>query len=156
MSLALAMFIDACLVRSRGEPFAEGAGVFTSNKSRLYAALGLVTAAFVLLFWPVIAKLVHDWGIDDNYSHGYLIPPLAAYLIWERRHVLTTTPASGSWFGLVVIAGSVCLLLVGLLGAELFLSRIALLGTLVGAVLFILGWRHLKLLAFPLGILLLM
>ena len=110
----------------------------------------------MLLFWPVLAKLVHDWGIDENYSHGYLIPPLAAYLIWERREVLTGTPPSGAWFGLVVIVGSVALLVVGLLGAELFLSRIALLGTLVGGVLFVLGWRHLKLLAFPLGILLLM
>ena len=115
-----------------------------------------MAGGFVLLYWQVIAKLVHDWGINENYSHGYLIPPLAAYLVWERRHVLTSAPPSRAWFGLVVIAGSVVLLLVGLLGAELFLSRIAMLGTLVGAILFILGWRHLKMLAFPLGVLLLM
>jgi exosortase len=116
----------------------------------------VMIGGFVLLYGQVIAKLVHDWGINENYSHGYLIPPLAAYLAWERRHVLTSVAPSRSWFGLVVIAGSVALLLVGLLGAELFLSRIAMLGTLVGAILFILGWRHLKMLAFPLGILLLM
>jgi len=130
--------------------------VLTSNRSRLYAAVALLAVSFVLLFWQVIAKLVHDWGINDNYSHGYLIPPLAAYLAWERRHVLASTPTSRAWSGLVVIAGSVCVLLVGLLGAELFLSRIAMLGALVGGILFILGWRHLKLLAFPLGVLLLM
>ena len=115
-----------------------------------------MAASFVLLYWQVIAKLVHDWGINDNYSHGYLIPPLAAYLAWERRHALASTPTSQAWSGLIVIAGSVCVLLVGLLGAELFLSRIAMLGTLVGGILFILGWRHLKMLAFPLGVLLLM
>ena len=115
-----------------------------------------MVGGFVLLYWQVIAKLVHDWGINENYSHGYLIPPLAAYLAWERRHVLMSTPPSRSWFGLVVIAGSVVLLLVGLLGAELFISRVGMLGALVGATLFILGWRHLKMLAFPLGILLLM
>ena len=62
--------------------------VLTSNRSRLYAAVALLAGSFVLLYWQVIAKLVHDWGINENYSHGYLIPPLAAYLVWERRHVL--------------------------------------------------------------------
>jgi exosortase A len=130
--------------------------VHTSNRSRLYAALAVLAASFAVLFWPVIAKLVHDWGIDDNYSHGYLIPPLAAYLIWERREQLGQVPARRASFGLVIVAGSLLVLLAGLLGAELFLTRIALLGTLVGGVLFVLGWRHLKMLAFPLGILLLM
>ena len=116
----------------------------------------MVAAGFGLLYWEVIAKLVHDWGINENYSHGYLIPPLAAYLVWERRHALTSVAPSRSWFGIVVIIGSVLLLLVGLLGAELFLSRVAMLGTLVGGILFILGWRHLKMLVFPLGVLLLM
>ena len=109
-----------------------------------------------MLFWPVIAKLVYDWGINDNYSHGYLIPPLAAYLVWERRHQLAAAPVRRSWLGLVVVAGSLVVLLAGLLGAELFLTRLAMLGTLTGGVLFVLGWRHLQMLAFPLGILLLM
>ena len=130
--------------------------MFTSAQSRLYASLALLAGGFGLLYWPVITKLVHDWGINENYSHGYLIPPLAAYLAWERRHALMRTAASGSSIGLVVLSGSIAVLLVGILGAELFLSRIAMLGTLVGAVLFILGWRHLALLAFPIGILLLM
>ena len=119
-------------------------------------ALALLAGSFAFLFWPVIAKLVHDWGINDNYSHGYLIPPLAAYLIWERREQLTAVPARRASFGLVIVVGSLLVLLAGLLGAELFLTRLALLGTLVGGILFVLGWQHLKMLAFPLGILLLM
>ena len=130
--------------------------MFTSNRSRLYAAVALLGGSFAVLFWPVITKLVHDWGIDDNYSHGYLIPPLAAYLVWERRDKLVAVPTRRAWFGLVIVFGSLLVLLAGLLGAELFLTRLALLGTLVGGVLFVLGWNHLKMLAFPLGILLLM
>ena len=130
--------------------------MLTSNFSRLYLSIALVAGSFVLLYWPVITKLVHDWGINENYSHGYLIPPLAAYLIWERRHRLADLPPSGSALGLVIVVGSTVVYLIGLLGAELFLSRIALLGTLVGGVLYVLGWRHLRMLAFPLGVLLLM
>ena len=130
--------------------------MFTPNQSRLYLAVTLLVASFTALFWPVIVSLVRDWRVDENYSHGFLIPPLAAYLAWERRQELRAVTPSGSWLGLVVVAGSVAVLLAGLLGAELFLSRIALLGTLVGGVLFILGWRYLKILIFPLGVLLLM
>ena len=127
-----------------------------TNHSRLYAAAAFLAGSFALLYGPTVIKLVHDWGINENYSHGYLIPPLAAYLAWERREALKSTPVSQSWFGLIVVAGSVLVLLVGTLGAELFISRVAMLGTLAGAILFVLGWRHLRLLAFPLGVLLLM
>ena len=128
----------------------------TSASSRVYAVLALLIGSFGLLYWPVLSKLVHDWGINDNYSHGYLIPPLAGYLIWERRQQLRAVPPNGTWFGLIVVLGSLLLLLAGLLGAELFLTRMALLGTLVGGVLFVLGWGHLRMLVFPLGVLLLM
>jgi exosortase len=128
----------------------------TSHVGRLYAAVVLLAGSFGLLYWPVIAKLVHHWAIDQNYSHGYLIPPIAGWLAWERRQQLKALRPAGTSWGLVIVAGSLLLLLAGLLGAELFISRIAMLGTLVGSVLFILGWAHLRILAFPLGVLLLM
>ena len=128
------------------------------NRTAVYlsAAVAVFVVSLAVLYWPVFIKLVDDWAHDDNYSHGFLIPPLAAYLVWERWDQLKTTPPSSSIFGLVVIAGSILVLLAGSLGAELFLSRIALIGALVGSVLYVLGWRHLTLLAFPLGVLLLM
>lgn len=113
-------------------------------------------ASFALLYWPIIARLVYDWANDDNYSHGFLIVPLAAYLVWERRQRLHgLTPRPTAW-GLLVVASSVAVLLAGLLGAEFFLSRIAIIGTLVGGVLFVLGWPYLQVLIFPTAILLLM
>jgi exosortase len=59
-------------------------------------------------------------------------------------------------FGLVVFVGGILVLLAGLLGSELFLSRVSLIGVLAGGVLFLLGWSYLRALAFPLGFLLLM
>ena len=112
--------------------------------------------SFGFLFWPIFTKLVYDWGHDDNYSHGFLIVPLAAYLTWERRARLSAIVPKPAALGLVVVAGSILVLLAGLLGAELFLTRIAIVGAIVGGVLFVLGWRHLRVLAFPIGVLLLM
>jgi exosortase len=116
----------------------------------------LCAVSFVWLFHDVIAHLAGDWSADPNYQHGFLIPPVAAYLVWERRRQLMGTAPSPSVLGALWILGSVCVLLVGVLGAELFLTRIALLGTLAGIVVFLLGWAHLRIVAFPLLFMLLM
>jgi len=127
----------------------------TSSK-RTLTAVALVVAGFALLYRQVIVKLVSDWYHDDNYSHGFLIVPLALYFVWERREKLRSIPVAPTSFGLVIVAGSVMLLIAGILGSELFLTRISILGTIVGAVLFLLGWQHLRALAFPVAFLLLM
>jgi exosortase len=126
------------------------------RKFGLLGAVSLLVGAFAFLFWPVLQKLVADWSTDDNYSHGFLIPPLAAYLVWERRDLLRGLELRPSVWGLVVVGGSWLVLLAGLLGAELFLSRIAIIGTIAGGILFCLGPRHLKALVFPVAVLLLM
>jgi exosortase len=123
---------------------------------RLAQSILVLAVSFGLLFWRVCAGLVSDWTTDDNYSHGFLIVPLAGYLAWERRDRLRQLPAARSGWGLLIVVGSLAVLIAGLLGAERFLTRIALIGTLTGGVLFVLGWQHLKVLMFPLGILLLM
>jgi exosortase A len=119
-------------------------------------AIGLVLGAVLLLYWSVIRSLVDAWSTDDNYSHGFFIVPLALYFAWERRARIIASPQEPSMFGLVVVAGSLFLLIAGLLGAELFLSRVSIILTLAGAILFLFGWRTLRVLAFPLLFMLLM
>jgi exosortase len=128
-----------------------------SRRATNIIALVLVAAGFAVLYRNVIVKLVHDWGTDENYSHGFLIVPVALYLGWERRARLAaavTRPASA--LGLAVILASIVVLGAGVLGAELFLTRVSMLGVLAGIVLFLYGPRHLVVLAFPLAFLLLM
>lgn len=121
-----------------------------------FLPVGLIAVGFAVLYWPIFVKLVHDWYYDDNYSHGFLIIPIAVYLAWERRERLMAIPARSSIFGLVVVMGSIGVLLAGILGSELFLTRISIVGAVVGTVLFMYGWKTLRTLAFPLAFLLLM
>ncbi len=127
----------------------------TRSGGRL-AALGLFVVSFCVLYANVLVKLTGDWAHDDNYSHGFFIVPLVLYFAWERRGNLAAAPVRPSYLGLTVTFGSICVLLAGLLGAELFLTRVSMIGVIAGTVLFVLGWRHLRLLAFPLAFLLLM
>jgi exosortase len=124
--------------------------------SRRLFATALLVVAFGLLYRHVLVKLVHDWWTDDNYSHGFLIIPIALYLAWERRRAFASAPQRPSSFGLIVVLGSIAVLLAGILGSELFLTRISILGTVTGSVLFLFGWARLRVLAFPLAFLVLM
>src|SRR5438552_1539075 len=93
-------------------------------------AFAVLTAGLALVYWQVFVRLVDAWTNDGNYSHGFLIVPIAAYLVWERRSRLQATTPRPTWLGLVVFAGGILVLLAGLLGSELFLSRISLIATL--------------------------
>lgn len=115
-----------------------------------------VLLAFLLLYRNVLTKLVSDWANDDNYSHGFLIVPIAVYLAWERRDIFLKAENRPSLLGLVVLAGSLLVLFAGILGAELFLTRISIVGTVVGTLLFLFGWQRLRVWSFPVAFLLLM
>jgi exosortase len=123
---------------------------------RKIAAIFTVVVGFVLLYWRVLVKLVSDWWTDGNYSHGFFIIPIAAYLAWERREKFRAAAQRPTVLGLFVIIGSVIVLAGGVLGSELFLTRISILGTATGIVLFFFGWARLRVLLFPMAFLFLM
>lgn len=120
------------------------------------AAAGFLALSFAWVYRHVAAGLVRDWWVDDNYSHGFLIVPIAAYFAWESRDRLRAALIRPSMLGLVGLIGSLGLLVAGILGAELFLSRISMIGTLGAVVVFVAGWHVFRVLAFPLAVLLLM
>jgi exosortase len=122
----------------------------------LLAATVALLAAFGWLYAGILGRLVSTWASNPDYSHGYVVVPIAAYLLYDRRARLRATPIAGQWTGLVVIAGSLLVLLAGLRAAELFLSRVSLIGVLGGIVLFVWGPGLLRVCAFPLAFLLLM
>ena len=125
------------------------------NAKTLTATLAIV-GTFVLVFWQVFVRLIDAWIVDGNYSHGWLIIPVALYFVWERRPDLAAAPRQPSWLGLVLITGGILVLLAGLWGSELFLSRIAMLPVIAGIVLFLFGRAHLRILWFPIAFLFLM
>ena len=119
-------------------------------------AAAVAVCSLVLLYGRVLARLAQDWLNDSDYSHGMLVAPLAAYFAWTRREEILACPTRPSVVGLIGVIAGLGLLYAGLLGAELFLTRVSLLCVVAGSVLFLSGWQMLRLLAFPIGLLLLM
>jgi exosortase len=109
-----------------------------------------------LLYAPILLRLVRQWGTDPNFSHGFFVPAFAGFVVWqERSRLAAIQPVPSSW-GLVIILLSLCTLILGVFGAELFLSRISLLILLAGLIVFFLGWEFLRAVLFPLLFLVLM
>jgi exosortase len=128
----------------------------STTRGAWLGTIAAVVTAFVLCYWAVITKLLHDWAHDDNYSHGFLIVPLALYFVWERRARLAAASYRPNWLGLVVVVASLGMLIAGTLGAELFVSRVSIVFLIAGTVLFAAGFDALRVLAFPIAFLFLM
>ena len=118
--------------------------------------LGLLTAAFLYLYAAVLPPLIVDWLDDPNYSHGFLVPGLSAYFVWERRQKLSGLKAQPHWGGLALLLCGIGMLLLGHLGAELFLMRSSMVVVLTALVWYLLGQQYVRALAFPLAFLLFM
>jgi exosortase len=127
-----------------------------AHARRTQAALAMLAAAMLLVYLPTVTSHARQWASADNNSHGFIVAPFAAWFAWQRRGALSALPAPGHWLGIPLVAASLCVFAAGQLGAELFLARVSLIGVLAGAIVFVWGWRHLRLLLFPLAFLLLM
>jgi len=103
----------------------------------------------LVLYRDIFTALVRQWWNDPDFSHGFFVPLLAAYLIWQKRETLASLPVKPSWWGLAVMIGAIGILLLGIFGAELFLSRSSFIFLLAGLVVLFWGWDHFRALIFP-------
>jgi len=115
--------------------------------------LGVLLA---ILYRGVLAYLVLDWWNDPNFSHGFFVPIFSGYVIWRERTRLAALTSKPRLSGIFIIAAALAMLIVGLLGAELFLSRSSLLFLLAGLVVYLMGWDYFRAILFPWAVLFLM
>ena len=126
-----------------------------SATTHLWRPLAISTA-LLFVYGFVLVKLGHDWWTDENYSHGLLIPFIIGYILWIRRDSFTREAARPStlWGGALVVLALLALF-AGTAGAELFMQRISIVLMLAGIVVYFWGYRVLRFLLVPLGLLLL-
>ena len=110
-------------------------------------------ALLLLIYAPVLWRLVRQWNSDPDMGHGFFVPVIAGYIAWQKRDVLFALEPAPNWWGLLVVAYAGLQLYIATLGAELFLARTAFVLSLIGIVLLLGGVPYLRALAFPLFLL---
>jgi exosortase len=108
------------------------------------------------LYWSILFHLAKQWSTDANFSHGFFVPAFSLFVLWRNRASLAQEPRQPSFWGLLVVAFALSVLVLGVLGAELFLSRISLLLLIAGLVIFFYGWHLFRAVLFPWAFLFLM
>jgi exosortase D (VPLPA-CTERM-specific) len=117
--------------------------------------IGAAAALLYLAFGDAIAYMVSQWNVAE-FSHGYLIPCIAAFLVWQRLPLLSRLDFKGSWAGVGVLLVALGLNVVGRLSALYLIQHIALLIAVAGLVLSFGGWQAVRVLRTPLCILIFM
>lgn len=110
----------------------------------------------LVCYAPVLAFLARQWYENEDMGHGFFVPLVAGFIVWQRRQRLTSLKPVTNYWGLAVLLFGAILMVIGTLGAQISIARIAFLVSLAGAVLFLGGSRIFKALAFPLFLLLFM
>ena len=93
------------------------------------------------------------WKNNPEWEHCWLVPLAVIGLLYYRRKSLAEIPVEGSWLGLVALLGSMFVYWVGYLADNVYVGYASLLGFVGSAVLWLLGWRWLMALAFPIAFL---
>jgi len=123
---------------------------------------GLVLVSLIvglLSIWPYrdgLNQILLWWAGAPEDSYGVMIPPVAAFLIWQQKDRLERIPFTGSWLGVAVVLLGGAFLGFGQLGTIFTIVQYAYVITLYGLILSFLGWPAYRIIAVPLLILLFM
>ena len=142
----------------------EVAPLLSTREGRLSSGLPRWqgVALLLLIAWlyaSILARLFLQWvgpSRDPNFEHGIFVPLFALLVLWQDRKRLKTIASEPSWTGLPLVVLSLLMLVLGVLGAELFFSRVSLLIMLAGLVILFQGWTFFRAILFPWAFLILM
>jgi exosortase len=129
----------------------------SGSEPRRYGWLpyAIISALLVTIYYHIAGKLIYDWYTIPDYSHGFLVPLFAGYLIWDKRETLSAIPVRPTWSGLSLIVFSIILLILGVYGVELFTTRMSFIFLMAGLIWTFFGGKMLRELRFPLLVLIL-
>ncbi|MBV9695331.1 MAG: VPLPA-CTERM-specific exosortase XrtD [Gammaproteobacteria bacterium] len=121
----------------------------------LLLALVVAAALLILVFQGTFQTLYGQWQREE-YSHGFLIPLISAYLLWQRRDRLQRLVPQRSWAGVALAAFGLLLFFLSALASITTLDGYALVIVIAGGALAVLGWEGFKVVAVPIALLFLM
>lgn len=115
-------------------------------------ALGLLLITGALV-WPVTAHALTVWTIDQEFSYGFLVPPVSLFLCWWRRGALRSCIPRGSDGGIALVLGAAAIYVFGVRVGIYAISGLALSPLLLGMIAYLWGWPSARVVAFPVAFL---
>ena len=138
------------------QPSAQSQSLLWRTGLAQWTLIVLSALACVATFYPGLQFMVQTWGTVEEYSYGYFMPLVSAFLIWQRSDRLRTLDLKGSWSGFALVALALALGVIGNLSAIRLFSQYGFIIALFGIAVCLLGWQGTRIIAVPLAILVFM
>lgn len=113
----------------------------------------VVIAALALLYLPVFVHAITVWATDEEFSFGFLVPPIAFVIVWLRRAALCRALGRGHNGGLILFAGGLLLLLVSARSGIHAIAGASFALTALGAAAYLYGLAAARVMFFPVAFL---
>jgi exosortase len=123
--------------------FSRISEVLTEHRAG-YAGVALLLAALLWAYWPTLAELIGLWSSQADYSHGFLVPPLAVFFLWVRRDQRPTVWQPAVGWGVACLGFSLLVRLIGLRYSFDSLDGYSLVIWVAGTVLLLAGGAGLR------------
>jgi exosortase len=108
------------------------------------APLALLCLALLWAYWAAFGELVHTWNSNPQYSHGFLVPLFAAYLLWMRRDKLDLNAMRPSLIGFILLGAALGVRLFGAYRFYASFDTLSLVPCVAGLVLAVGGWAAMR------------
>src|SRR5574339_433362 len=123
-----------------------GPPVATGRRTGWLVALAAAIAAVGLVYRDTFLSMVDKWNDDTAFSYGFVVVPIALWLVWRRRARLSRVEFEPSWFGAMAAIGAAMLWLVAKGTGVLVVEQAAVVLTIQALVFALLGWRAIRVL----------
>jgi len=116
------------------------------------AVLIIVAAELLLLYAPTWRWLFDRWtmGVWNN-AHGFMIPPVVGWFVWQELRPLRALPREGSAWGYAFLVPALVMHVLDMGMHTQILSAVSIVVALPGLSLLFLGTARTKAIAFPLA-----
>jgi len=112
--------------------------------------LGVGFLLIVPTFWEGTSELINRWDYQEEYSHGYMIPLVTAYFIWQRRNLLKQIDFKPTWVPVGFVFIGLFVSVIGELSALYILIQFSLVLIILSMVWSLMGWNAFRYVLIPL------
>lgn len=113
--------------------------------------LAVVWAVLFALTGRDWVAMAHQWWDISTYNHILFVPPIIAWVVWQRWEELAKIAPQAWWLGLVALFGALALWMLGTVAGINIASQLGAVGALAASAIVVLGPRVSAGLIFPLA-----
>jgi exosortase len=118
--------------------------LLSKNSALTGLAAIFVLIAFFWSYWPNLKELWNIWQRSDEYSSGLLVPFIAIYILWSRRHRIAQCSIRTCVWGIFAFVTAQAVRFFGSFFIYRSAERLSIVLSIIALVILLFGWELYK------------